>query len=208
MATNVSKNAAAGIRTFLGIELPGNIRARLAEVTQALEAHRGALKLVSSEAFHVTVRFLGTVSPALLPRVEAAAQGSAVTCSAFSLRLSGLGAFPGGRRAARVIWIGLVQDGGYETFRGLYDSTEKALEPLGFSREERAFSPHVTLARLREGTTVAAGKEVAETVARLGRTLDLDVSFPVAHMTLFRSDLGPSGPRYTPLARLALQGTA
>ena len=204
MASNVSKAADIPVRTFLAVDLDDATRDRLAALLHGLEPHRTALKLVKPEALHITVKFLGPVLAARLASIESAARNAAKASTPFSLGLSGLGTFPGGRQSPRVVWVGLARDAGYDAFGELYERTEVALEPLDFARERRPFSPHLTLARARDGVTREQGMQVAEAVERLSQTSALGPPFQVQTLTLFRSDLSPAGPRYTPLAQLPI----
>src|SRR5207244_7542987 len=100
----------------------------------------------------------------------------------------------------RVLWAGLVA--GREALAALADTVDTALGRLGFLREDRAFSPHVTLARVREPRRAPALADAlaSEATPSFGRVA-------VREATLMRSDLSPRGARYTPLASAPLSGS-
>jgi 2'-5' RNA ligase len=129
-----------------------------------------------------------------LEAVAAALAGAVADFPAFHLALRGLGAFPSSTRP-RVLWAGVGEGAGAAA--DLAGRIDAALLPLGFPREMRPFSAHVTLGRVR---TPRADGRLGEALARgapAGRQ-------PVGHVWLMRSELSPRGARYTELAALAL----
>ena len=117
-----------------------------------------------------------------------------VRVAPFDARVAGMGAFPG--RTIRVVWLGL--EGNFEE---LYQKVEEALAPLGFEREERGFSPHVTLGRVgRPGPQTS--RLVAERIASLSST-DLG-RFSVDRFYLKKSTLTRGGPIYDNLSEFPL----
>ena len=116
----------------------------------------------------------------------------------FDISVAGLGAFPSPTRP-RVLWAGLRE--GREALSSLAEAVDVALARLGFPRDDRAFSPHVTLARVREPRRAPALAEALTAAATqpFGRV-------GVREATLMRSDLSPRGARYTPLAAAPLSG--
>ena len=151
---------------------------------------------VAPENFHVTVKFLGSVEDTRVQSVIDALHTAVQGHAPFDLEVGGLGAFPSATRA-RVLWAGIT--GGIDPLAALAASVEDALAGLGFPREDRAFSPHITLARVREPGRAPALAEALRDGSghRFGRVA-------VAETALMRSDLSPRGARYTPLASIAL----
>jgi 2'-5' RNA ligase len=186
------------IRAFIAIELSAAVRARLDDLQTRLRAELEPLPLrwVAAANLHLTLKFLGEAAPTTLKQVEGPLAAAAAQIAPFALGLGGLGAFPS-RQRARVVWIGVA---GPPELAALARSLDEATARLGFPREERPFSPHLTLARVgrdlsREGAAQLAQiltGPVALAAAELGTS-------PAAAVTLFQSDLGPAGPRYTPL---------
>ncbi len=127
------------IRLFVAIELPEDIRRRLASMAGGIPSARW----VSEENLHLTLRFIGEVPEDRLDGICAAL--AAVGGAPFELTVSGTGHFES-RRRARVLWAGIEPN---EELAALHDRVESALVRAGLEREGRKFSAHVTLAQLR-----------------------------------------------------------
>jgi len=136
------------------------------------------------------------VPEARIDAIAGALTGAASDATAFEARFGGLGAFPSATRP-RVVWAG-VTDGATEMI-ALADRVDGALEALGFAREARPFSPHVTLGRV-----CRPGRNPALTDALGGEATREFGRMPVPGASLMRSELSPRGARYTELASLRL----
>jgi len=122
--------------------------------------------------------------------------------STFALNTAGLGCFPSNRNP-RVVWVGL---GGYEeALRLLWDSVERAIAPLGYPTENRPFSPHLTLGRVRRDVLRADAQRLGAAVCEV--TPPREVLWSVTELTLFRSELKPGGADYTKLHNAPLRNT-
>lgn len=152
---------------------------------------------VGADNLHITLKFLGGVEDTRLPDV-ADAVGAAVDVRAFDVEVRGLGAFPTPIRP-RVIWAGAADGPG---FAELAADVDRALVVLGFPPEERGFTPHVTLGRVREPRRDPA----LASALTAGATRPFGM-LRVARVSLMRSDLSPRGPRYTELQGWALAGS-
>jgi 2'-5' RNA ligase len=154
------------------------------------------VRWVAPDNFHVTVKFLGAVDEARLPAVIDALHAAVPHHARFAIDVGGLGAFPSATRA-RVLWAGVVAGDG--PLAALAATVDTALASLGFPREARAFSPHITVGRVREPQRAPALATLlsASQTRPFGRVA-------VDAVTLMRSDLSPRGARYTPLARVPL----
>lgn len=145
---------------------------------------------------HLTLKFLGAVAEARIDAINDALTEVGVNGSPFDARIVGLGAFPSEGRP-RVIWAGVK--GGAPEMVELARRVDAALAALGFPRDERPFSPHVTLGRVRR-----PGRNPALTDA-LGRASAREFGrIRVLGTSLMRSELGPRGARYTELAQARL----
>jgi RNA 2',3'-cyclic 3'-phosphodiesterase len=151
---------------------------------------------VAADNFHVTVKFLGAVDEARLPAVIDVLHAAVPRHARFTIDVGGLGAFPSATRA-RVLWAGVVAGDG--ALAALAATVDTALASLGFPREARAFSPHITVGRVREpGRAPALTTLLSASQTRsFGRVA-------VNEVTLMRSDLSPRGARYTPLVQVPL----
>lgn len=184
----------------MAVTLPPEARDVLAEVIRRLRAAdlRG-VRTVAAEGVHITLKFLGNVDAALVPELSEALTGAAHGAMPFRLVLRGLGAFPD-ERAPRVLWAGI--DGDTDALGALARRVDDACAGLGFPRERRPFSPHLTIARLRDSATDADRRRAADALAAIG--LDYSGGFEVSAMHLIKSTLTPSGARYETLHSVRL----
>ena len=205
MVTNSSKSPASGsVRVFVAVEIPAEVRAQLADLLAPFRRYERVVKLVDPSLMHLTLRFLGNVPEHQLGAVEEAIRDSARDIPPFALTLSHLGAFPSTGHRPRVVWVGLAVDGGYDVLQHVFRRLEDRLVLAGFPAETRPFSPHVTLARLRDRASLEEARAVDETAIELRAGKGIKAIFRVLHLTLMRSDLGVRGARYTALARVPL----
>ena len=193
------------MRLFIAIDLDeGSRRAAAAlgeEVARRLHAagavDRKGVTWVSAHNLHLTLRFLGEVDEERTHQLVARF-GEPFQAPAFAVRLSELGVFPP-EGPPRVIWIGVTGAGGSLT--ALYQEVEARLRLLQFEPESRPFQAHLTLGRFRKP---AAGR-ARDLVRTAIPSRDIGPS-PVDHVTLYRSELSPRGPTYTPLVQAPLSG--
>ncbi len=187
-------------RLFIAVTLPDEALARCAGETARIGKALGPLargvRFPREEGLHFTLKFLGYVPDEQEPSIHAALSKAATETAPFPLSLAGLQAFPSARRP-RVVYLG-VKGGGAEMTR-LAAAVERHVAPLGFPAEARSFTPHVTLARVKDfkaaaliGARIAALS--AEEVARV----------EVRDVALMRSELSPGGSRYSALCRAPL----
>ena len=191
----------AGIRSFVAIELPDEIKTALTDVQGGLKAQAPpkAVRWTRPEAIHLTLQFLGDVAPGKVEAIADALRGVCDEQARFTIQLKGLGVFPNLGRP-RVVWVGVAEPSG--ALISLQGGVTQALAPLGFEPEKRAFSPHLTIGRASRHASRRELTAVGELITRsevgiLGQT-------SVEHITLMKSDLQPSGAVYTPLAVIPL----
>jgi len=210
----------AGIRSFVAVELDETARLELSRVLGQLKRSDADVKWVSPNNLHLTLKFLGDVPADDMAKVIAAlgvavagqpvgeaaqpiaSSGRATSGGGrpFDFELVGVGAFPSVSNP-RVIWVGLGR--GREALASLAAGVEAALGPLGFPTEGRGFSPHLTLGRCR------SPRNQAELKAAMAALRDYrGPRVRVERVTLFSSDLRPSGPVYAPLATLPLAASS
>jgi 2'-5' RNA ligase len=180
---------------FVAIELPALVLSRLSDVQHALqrEPALAALRWTRPEGIHLTLKFLGETHAARQKDIEGAIARSIEGIEPFELRLGGLGKF-GSRSAPRVVWIDVAGD--TEPLRRLQSRVERELAQLRYPPENRAFSPHLTLARVPQDRA----REVAASLdGAIRHTTAPTEAFSVKEVALMRSDLRPSGAVYTNL---------
>lgn len=188
------------IRAFVAIELPSQIKAALAQLQGSLRTSKSAsVKWVNPEGVHLTLKFLGNVDEAEIPALTKALSEAVRGVAPFSLQLGDPGAFPTAH-APRVVWVGV--GGEIEPLCTLHNNIDRVLTPLGFPPEKRAFSPHLTLGRVRDEASPSEKKRLGENVAKL-KTGEKS-SLRVESICLIRSTLTREGAVYSQLASFAL----
>lgn len=174
------------LRLFVGIELPEAARQALAEVREAHPAARWH----DPEQLHLTLSFIGQAEQ---DRVRDIVQALAVVPGpSFELAVQGVGYF-GSLERPRIIWAGVAES---PPLHRLQQQVETRLLPLGLQLDERPYTPHITLARVRQGLPLQA---FLQRQARLSLP-----AFPVGHICLFLSSGGEQGVRYQVLERFKL----
>lgn len=196
--------AVKAIRSFVAVELPSALRAQLAQVSRQLASSipREAVRWVRPEGIHLTLKFLGDVSPGQLPAIQGLAAKAAGRAQACVCTVRGLGCFPDPRRP-RVIWVGVEEPTG--SLAALQQALEQGLAELGFAREGRAFNPHLTLGRVRPEAGSAAA-QIRLAIEAAGE-VELD-RVEARSICLVRSDLRPGGAVYTRMGEFVLGGEA
>jgi 2'-5' RNA ligase len=184
------------IRCFVALNLPPELKGRLAELEARLKEARADVSWVKPENIHLTLKFLGGVEETRIPLIKRAIQEGLRGEGPLVLSLAGLGVFPN-PRSPRVIWVGV--EGDTERMEKLQKRLEQALEEVGFPREARSFSPHMTLGRMRSRQGTAG---LMELVGRLGEYRA--GSIQAESIELMRSQLHPAGAIYTILESFPL----
>jgi RNA 2',3'-cyclic 3'-phosphodiesterase len=184
------------IRSFLAIELPEPILKKIGEVQGDIKSTHTEVRWTDPEKIHLTLKFFGNIEESRIDPIFKSIEEPIRNTLPFSLKVRGVGAFPH-LKNPRVIWIGLVEEKGILT--SFQKQIETQLEKVGFQPENRPFHPHLTLGRMKS----SRGKE--ELVGRVERHREEEFGdFQVERVILFKSDLRPSGPIYTPLRELSL----
>ena len=192
------------IRAFIAVELPPATREAVEDVARRLQAEAvEGVRWVRSDGIHLTLKFLGSIGANSVPVVSEALARCAASTAPFELSLDSVGAFPG-VRDPRVVWIGL--GGALEPLSELQQSLERELEGLGFARERRGFTPHLTLGRTRESAPIPQRRRLAQALA--ATTIERREAMPVKEIALIQSDLTPTGAVYTRLYSARLGGAS
>jgi len=184
------------IRSFLAIELPETIQKKIKEVQEDLKSSHADVRWVSPEKIHLTLKFLGNIEELRIEPIVKSVEEPVHITPSFHLWVRGMGAFPHFKNP-RVIWMGLVDEKG--VLGPFQKQLETELEKIGFQAEDRPFQPHLTLGRAKSNR----GRD--ELIGRMeGYREEEFGDFQVERLILFKSDLRPSGPIYTPLRELRL----
>lgn len=183
------------IRAFIAIELPVEIQLGIEEVVKRLSSKGGTVRWVQPRNIHLTLKFLGEITPAELSRVKSALKAEVGQCNSFAFQVEGIGVFPNAYRP-RVVWVGVKAP---VELSALYQRVEEGCQRVGFGSEERGFTPHLTMGRVNQSAkpedALKLGELVKSTVVgRLGEV-------KVDAICLFRSTLTPGGAVYTLIER-------
>jgi 2'-5' RNA ligase len=190
------------IRAFIAIELPDPVKDSLLSLEDRLRpAEHPYMKWVDPQGIHLTLKFLGNIKSDQVPQIIEAIAPLARGLSSLELQIGGLGVFPNLQRP-RVIWVAVT--GQVEPLIALQRDIDQALSPLGFSREGRTFTPHLTLGRLRERASPGERKSIGELV--MATESEGIPAMEVNEISLMRSTLTPSGAIYSRLASIELKG--
>jgi 2'-5' RNA ligase len=185
------------MRTFIAIEIPESVKKELAEAQDRLKGAGVDASWTRPQGIHLTLKFLGEVQDARIPEIMKALAGAAASTSGLRIDITGVGTFPNPKNA-RVVWVGLSGD--VEKLLKLQRAVEESLIGLGFEREARAFTPHLTLGRIRSIRLREAWLKALEGIK------DIRLSgFEVPALSLMKSELKPSGAVYTEIGRIELK---
>ena len=188
------------VRAFIAVELPADAKRVLGGLVESLRGQDlQCLRLVSPDGIHLTLKFLGQVPVPRLSSVTAAMDRVAACAAPFEIELRGLGGFPN-LEAPRVLWVGI--DGDPASLAELAGAMDAELTLLGFPAESRPFAPHLTLARVRDGTPRHQRSRAGEALRQFAG--QERAHLPVAGISLMRSVLRPEGAHYTLLHHAAL----
>jgi RNA 2',3'-cyclic 3'-phosphodiesterase len=188
------------IRSFIAIPLPHTVQHTIADWLDTLQKRqRNGIRWVNTSKMHLTLKFLGDISPQQIPDIQKEMLAVAAASPAFSFDLKSLGAFPGVYKP-RVIWVGVIAP---LALQQLHHKLVTRLEILGFPAEDRKFSPHLTLGRISRH---ASEKDIAGVTALLRQPPKIALpGIPVDSLHLYRSDLLPGGSVYTLLKHAPLK---
>jgi 2'-5' RNA ligase len=190
----------ASLRAFVALELPPEIQQALRQISADLKAKLKGLPLrwVAVENIHLTLNFLGDIPEDNIKAIADLLSAKTKSVPPFEIELGGLGVFPNPRRP-NVVWVGVSAP---DTLNDLQKLLETELSRLGFPAEERSFSPHLTLARVRRAARPADLQRIGEIVTSV--SVAAAAAGCIESVALFRSDLKPSGAVYNALFRSPL----
>lgn len=184
------------IRTFIAVEISASVRSRLAALEDEFQTAAENVKWVEPENIHLTLNFLGDVDERELYAVCRTASEVAAGHEPFEMAVARVGAFPNARRP-RVIWAGVTE--GSRELTAIHDALADALDGQGYAREDRAYTPHLTLGRIRR---TVPNPRLAVAIEQHA-AWDGGRSF-VREILVMASELSPDGPHYTVMGRAPL----
>jgi 2'-5' RNA ligase len=181
------------IRTFIAVGLDQNVRNRTVALQETLKKTDTEVKWVEPENLHVSLLFLGEVEDREVVEVCRIVSETAQHHASFLMSVEITGCFPNPRRP-RVLWVGIGQ--GAQSLCAIHDALEIPLLDLGYRREERKYSPHITLGRVKSDRST---EKLASTLAQHAGWKGGE--FHVREILVMGSKLTPTGPEYTVLSR-------
>ncbi len=182
-------------RAFIAIELPAITQDAIQKQTARLQQSLGDefIRWVPPANLHITLKFLGDIAATHMDFIKQALTRLTSTHSEFDLQIGGLGSFPNSKRP-RVLWVGLHAS---NTLTALQSDVEANMVKLGYEKEERAFSAHLTIGRVKQNPSYAELQQIRtalETI-QLGNIHTTRVD----SIHLYQSELKSTGSIYTKL---------
>ena len=185
------------MRTFIAVPLPPECQAMLSTLQDNLRSSKADVRWTSIPSIHLTLKFLGELDQAIVPRMAEELRAAVASEHRFPLRVGGLGGFPN-LRSPRVIWCA-VQDSN-DNLLSLQRTVDAACVRLGQLPEERDFKPHLTLGRVTGKTNLHGLLECIKI------SPVLESAFTVDHFNIYKSVLQPRGAVYSVLEKIELVG--
>ncbi|HZH84563.1 MAG TPA: RNA 2',3'-cyclic phosphodiesterase [Phototrophicaceae bacterium] len=183
------------IRAFIAVDLDDPVIEKVCNVVEILKPRITEIRWLRKENLHLTLKFLSNIAESQVEPITAALRHPLGLFSPCTISAKGLGVFPDFRRP-KILWVGLTGD----QLVQLAAEIESALMPIGFTPENRAFTPHLTIGRWREGSRPA--KNLRQEIDSLN-----DFEFgacAVRQIVLFQSVLKPEGASYSELRTIQL----
>ena len=187
------------IRAFIAVELPSFLKEELGRIESILKAgNTTPVKWVDFENIHLTLKFLGDIESSRVGEIIEGIKNACVGISPFELKIKGLGVFPNPART-RIAWVGLIDS--TDELSLLQRNIESEMEKLEYERETRKFSPHLTLARVRDQATPDERKRFGNLVTATAFSSE---RITVNSVSLMQSHLTRQGALYTCLGSIRL----
>lgn len=186
------------VRTFLAVPISEEVKQVIEGLSIRLKAMLPDVRFVKKENLHITLRFLGEIEQERINEIKKALINPICSFAKFKIFMAQIGAFPHIKRP-KIVWVGVKDPD--QKLRELYNSVDSALTELGIPREERSFTAHLTLGRVKEGRKLNDLDRVLEPYfcKAFGESI-------VDRVTFFKSELMSEGPIYTPLMEFLFEG--
>ena len=189
------------IRSFIAVELPAELKTVLSTYRNAMETQSKAfVKWVSPDSIHITLKFLGNIKPDMVDKIARSIEQACVGIAPFTLETDELGGFPN-LKQPRVLWLGMHGD--VDSMRLLQVRIDEGLLELGFEKEKREFTPHITLARIRERAGSSDRTKFGALI--MERRSGFRYTIQVDGVNLMQSRLLPGGAVYNRLVGVKLK---
>ena len=184
-------------RLFIAIQIPEEIKTAIGGIIDVLKKSGTDVRWVKQENIHVTLQFLGETDEALIPEISEALKKRLSSYPPFYITIAHVGCFPDKRRP-RVIWVGIEESA---SLINLYKDITDEMSRFGYQKEERNFTAHLTIGRIKSNKNIHALFERFDEISTTNFS-----DFSVQHVTLMKSELNSSGAKYCSLAEIPLSG--
>ena len=189
------------VRSFIAIELPDKLKVELSHLEAQLKSGKQpGIKWVDPYSIHLTLKFLGSIAVDRIKEITEAMDKAAQGIPPFHLEVKGLGVFPNLKRV-QVVWVGM--SGEVDKLNQLQKRIESNLARLGFAPESRSFTPHLTLARLRNQASPDERQRLGQLIANI--RFEAADTIKVDTINLMRSQLTREGAIYSRISAVALK---
>ena len=185
------------VRTFIAITIPDQIRKMISDLQIVLKTYDVNVKWVRTESIHITLKFLGDVQKEKINDISQAVENAASGIKPFEISVDKTGVFPGKQRP-RVLWVGVEK--GSEKLAELAGRIDVNLQTLGFEKEQRRYSGHLTIGRVR------SPHGIQHMIDKMMTSPINEEVIPIKDIIVMKSDLQKTGAVYTPLHTIKLQG--
>lgn len=183
------------MRCFIAIDMPEDIKVSISNVIEKAGQKVKGIRWVSAQNIHLTLKFLGDVKEELMHDIEKGLSSVCINHAPFTINIRSAGAFPN-FKYPNVLWVGIDES---EELKRLYEDIEDVLSGLGFEKENRKFSPHLTIGRVKDR------KGIEPVIKELYTFKDMFFgSMEVKEVLLMRSILKPAGAEYSKIAGFKL----
>lgn len=188
------------MRTFIAVDFQTEILDKIEQIVSYLRTQTpvDVLKWVTKENLHLTLKFIGEISTEKISHVKALMAEALHTSTVFTIEVKGLGLYPNANKP-RVIWLGIENN---LALVDIHKRLDHALAQAQIKPDTRAFSPHLTIARVRKNALPDQVRKIGETLSQF-KISSLGIS-QIEHIRLYQSELNPQGPTYTPLMTIPL----
>lgn len=184
------------IRCFIAVNIDDALKDEIGKSISGIKTDKWDVKWVPSQNLHITLKFLGSITEDSIKEISERLSLVSSSNNQFSIRFFGAGIFPDIKRP-RVVWIDIIN---HDNLKKLQEKVEVSLATIGFERDNKLFSPHLTVGRLRSFRGRDALLKEIETL----KNKDFG-NIEVKKISLMRSDLKPVGAQYSVLAEFPLK---
>ena len=195
------KNEDETVRAFIGIEIPLEVKDALCNMSSSLKKKVKDIRWIRAEGIHITLKFLGNISSANIKEIETVLDPLCSSGQAIDLNLNGVGVFPD-LKHPRIVWVAL--GGETDKLTALQRGIDKSCAAVGFPEEKRAYTPHLTLGRVK---SYKGGRKLKNLEQLFSEITFSDMPhFRANFVHLYKSDLKPDGAVYTKLKSFPFKG--